>query len=93
MELDCYNEELRLAVEYNGKQHYVYDKQRPAFGMKEADFDKMVKRDKLKKQLCEKHGVRLIVVPYTVRDIPTYIDNKLAMLKSSCGSSSSSSSR
>lgn len=24
LELDCYNEELKLAIDYNGEQHYNY---------------------------------------------------------------------
>lgn len=72
MELDCYNEELKIAVEYNGIQHYVW----PNFTRQtKEDFLKQVKRDELKVQLCDQHGVYLIRVPYNVPKnmIPEYI--------------------
>jgi hypothetical protein len=62
LELDCYNEKLKIAVEYNGVQHYKF----PNFIHKNyEEFEKQVKRDKLKYDLCEKEGVYLITVPYT----------------------------
>ena len=73
LELDCYNEKLKLAVEYNGEQHYVWPN-----GFKNQsyqDFLNQIKRDELKKNICDKSGVDLIVVPYNVpyHLIPTYI--------------------
>ncbi len=72
LELDCYNEKLKLAVEYSGFQHYVY----PNF-LKQTykEFKEQQRRDILKKELCEKNGVNLIVVPHNVQHhlIPTYI--------------------
>lgn len=72
MELDCYCEELKLAAEYNGKQHYEWPNQT---GQSKEKFIDQVKRDKLKEVLCQRQGVRLIVVPYTVKhsDIERYI--------------------
>lgn len=72
LELDGYNEELKLAVEYNGIQHYVY----PNFtGCTEEEFKNQLYRDKLKETLCDKHGVCLIRIPYSVplADIPIAI--------------------
>jgi hypothetical protein len=63
LELDMYNEELQLAIEYNGQQHYAYT---PKFHRHENDLQKQVARDELKKVLCHRNGVRLIVVLYTV---------------------------
>lgn len=73
LELDCYNEKLKLAVEYNGEQHYVWPN-----GFKNQsyqDFLDQMKRDALKMKMCETYGVDLIVVPYNVPHhlIPTYI--------------------
>ncbi len=72
LELDCYNEQLKLAVEYDGKHHHVY----PNF-LKQSfkEFKNQQYRDQLKKELCKKHGVHLINVPYNVNFelIPTYI--------------------
>lgn len=72
MELDCYNDELKLAVEYNGEQHYKW----PNFTNQSYDeFMNQVRRDKLKVDLCDTYGVYLITVPHTVKhdDIPNYI--------------------
>lgn len=60
MELDGYNEELSIAFEYQGQQHYS----RKWFRISEEDFQKQQERDRIKKELCEKRGIRLIIVPY-----------------------------
>jgi hypothetical protein len=77
LELDLYNEELRLAVEYNGRQHYKYSTY-----MHQNSKDKFMNqqyRDYIKKDLCDKHGVRLIIVPYTIahKDIPAFLSREL----------------
>lgn len=64
LELDCYNEELRIAIEYNGKQHYEYNKY-----MHQNSKDKFYNqqyRDIIKQDLCKKNNVVLITVPYNV---------------------------
>lgn len=60
LELDGYNESLQLAIEYNGEQHDVWPN---CFHRTKRDFDAQQKRDKLKRRLCEKHGVALLVIP------------------------------
>ncbi len=63
LELDCYCEELRIAVEYNGIQHYVW----PNFTHQPYDkFIKQTRRDRLKVDLCDLNSVYLITVPYNV---------------------------
>lgn len=63
LELDCYNEELKIGAEYQGVQHYVYPN---PFHKNEEEFEKQRKRDDLKYDLCEREGVYLITIPYTV---------------------------
>ncbi len=36
--------------------------------------------DELKRRMCDDNNVTLIEVPYTVKDIPTYLYNKLKPL-------------
>lgn len=77
LELDCYNEKLNLALEYNGKQHYKYV---PIFHKGDKDAYKSQKeRDELKKKICAIRDITLIVVPYTVpfKDIERYIVNSV----------------
>jgi hypothetical protein len=62
LELDCYNADLRLAIEYNGAQHYAFV---PRFHRTMDGFYNMRYRDDMKRRLCAENGVRLIVVPYT----------------------------
>lgn len=76
LELDCYNEELKLAVEYNGEQHYHF----PNFtNQTQEQFINQTRRDELKMKMCDQNGVYLIVVPYTVKhkDIPSYLISRL----------------
>lgn len=78
LELDCYNDDLKLAVEYNGPTHYKY----PNFtGQTKAQFLSQLQRDKFKIKRCEEVGVHLIIVPYTIpyNKIKEYIIKKLPL--------------
>jgi len=63
MEIDGYNEDLKLGFEYQGVQHYKYT---PYFHKDINDFNKQIYRDNLKRELLEKDGVKIIYVPYSV---------------------------
>lgn len=63
LELDCFNEELQLAVEVNGAHHYHYT---PFYHGTREQYEYLCSTDELKRQLCAQHGVRLVIVPYTV---------------------------
>ena len=76
LELDVYNPEKKIAVEYNGKQHYEW----PNFtNCSYEEFKNQLYRDRVKKYLCKKHGVHLITVPYTVsiKHIENFIVSRL----------------
>jgi len=62
LELDGYCEELKCAFEYNGKQHYYYNKHFHRNGIKDLISQNI--RDKIKKQICEENGIKLISIPY-----------------------------
>ena len=74
LELDCYNSELKLAIEYNGIQHYKYV---PYFHKNYEHFINQKYRDDMKRRMCKDNGIILIEVPYTVKlqDIEQYIIN------------------
>lgn len=63
LEIDCYNDELKIGVEYNGIQHYRYPN---VFHKTYDEFIKQVRRDQYKHKKCDEHGVYLITVPYNV---------------------------
>lgn len=63
LELDCYNPELKMAVEYNGEQHYKYI---PHFHRTKDAFYNIKYRDDMKNRLCKENGITLITVPYTI---------------------------
>jgi len=71
LELDGYNDELLLAFEYQGEQHFKPMR----FNGGENDFEKQKKHDEIKKATCEQKNISLICVPYTIKfdDMPFYI--------------------
>lgn len=75
MELDGYCEDLRIAFEYHGMQHY---KEIAMF--KKITLQERAKDDKLKKRQCLDNGIILIEIPYTVKheDIGMHICKELA---------------
>ncbi len=76
LELDCYNEELRIALEYNGQQHYTFTAH---FHKSKKNFYSQVHRDDWKRKRCRELGIRLIEVPYWVIpiDLEDYIIREL----------------
>jgi len=75
LQLDGYCEELKIAFEYQGKQHYTAVE----FPNGITDTEYQQYRDRLKKELCEKNGVTLITVPFTAVD-----DNLLLYIIDEC---------
>lgn len=66
LELDLYNERLKIAIEYHGRQHYEYV---PYFHRKGPhEFEAQKRRDAYKLDICDEHGVYVITVPYYVPD-------------------------
>jgi len=76
LELDCYNEDLRIALEYNGQQHYKYT---PHFHKTKTNFYSQVHRDDWKRNTCRKLDIKLIEIPYWIQpiDLKEYIINEL----------------
>ena len=72
LELDVYNEELKLAIEYSGRQHYEFV---PFFHKNYEAFLNQKYRDEMKKNKCKEQGIQLIEIPYTVKleDIESFI--------------------
>lgn len=64
LEIDMFNADLNLGVEYHGKQHYM-----PRFQHCEntTTLKYQQARDQFKKQCAHAHGIQLIEVPYNVR--------------------------
>lgn len=75
LELDCYNERLKIAVEYNGPQHYEFTAK---FHKTSQDLIDQQLRDSKKRELCEKHGIRLISVSFVLTD---YVEIKNFILQ------------
>lgn len=84
LELDCYSERYKIALEYNGIQHYVW----PNFtNQTKEEFILQARRDLYKVNMCDKHGIYLITVPYNIKpsNYKTYIEHhlrKIGVLKS-----------
>jgi hypothetical protein len=75
LELDCYNDQLRLAVEYNGAQHYKYI---PYFHKNKEAFYNQKYRDELKRLRCKELGIVLIDIPYTEnKNLERYLEEQL----------------
>lgn len=76
LELDCFNDDLKLALEYNGEQHYKYI---PYFHSTKDSFYNLKYKDDIKQRLCAENGIHLIIVPYTIpfEHIEKYVKDKL----------------
>ncbi|CAE7237249.1 unnamed protein product [Symbiodinium natans] len=77
LQLDGYCPELNLAFEYHGEQHY--DPENYFHFGDPSKFQRQQERDSRKVQLCDQAGVRLVVVPFFVKDKHSFV--RLALLQ------------
>ena len=84
MELDGYSEEIGVAFEYNGRQHY--DPINHFYRGDDSKFRQRQEDDANRRLLCEQHGVRLIEIPHSVglENIEGYLRNELKQIGVSC---------
>lgn len=80
MSLDIYICGLKVAIEYQGKQHFEPVEY---FGGKE-NFEKQHQRDLLKANRCKKNGVHLVYVYYWESITPDLIKKKVEEALESC---------
>lgn len=62
-ELDGYNEQLRLAFEYHGQQHYTHI---PFFHSGDKSLEQREEDDQLKREACKENGITLIEININV---------------------------
>ncbi len=75
LELDGYNEKRKLALEFSGPLHTKWFPEKEQY----AEYFARIVRDVVKKRLCKKHGVGLIVVDSSLpkQHWSTYIRSRL----------------
>lgn len=74
--LDFYCPKYKLAIEVQGDQHYISVER---FGG-QKDFKIRQKRDKIKKKLCEEHGIKMFYITkkkYSLDEILKYINETI----------------
>ena len=78
LEIDLYNDDLKLAIEVQGDQHYKFT---PFFHRNKDSFLMQRYRDEMKKEKCRKEGIVLIEVPYKVgeKGLHKYLVNQLRL--------------
>lgn len=74
MELDGYCEELKLAFEYHGVQHYQHIDH---FHRGNKSLDQRKMDDERKELVCREYGIRLLVIPYTIpmNEVPRLVSD------------------
>ena len=68
MELDIYNPEYRIAIEYQGKQHFVDSE------YFHSDFKTVYDRDLKKINICQNNDIKLFHFTYKPQDIITRVE-------------------
>lgn len=80
LELDGYNEELKIAFEYNGKQHYGTSEY---FKMDADKLNYLVGSDGWKYKKCIEKGIFLVVVPNVEpKLVPSWLDQYFELQQS-----------
>lgn len=64
LELDGYNDELKLAVEVQGP-HHLYR----TSTISQEEFEKVVRRDQFKREACQQRGIKLLRITCMIDDV------------------------
>ncbi len=76
-EVDGYNEEYKIAFEYNGYQHYIYPNR---FHKTQNIFYELQQRDIDKRNYCAKLGIHVITIPHTEStNLKQYIEREIKL--------------
>ncbi len=59
LELDFFIEELNLAIEVQGEQHWMFI---PFFHIDKGGYNRQIEYDRYKKSACEQKGIRLVEI-------------------------------
>ena len=73
LRFDFYIPKHNIFIEYNGEQHYRYCS---TFHKTEEDFEDSKRRDAIKKNYAEQHGI-FIEIPYTEKHLRRYLIHEL----------------
>ena len=73
LSLDFYLPEYNVAIECQGRQHFEVN---DFFGGEDA-FKSTIERDKIKKELCEKHSIEIYYFSHEIIDYPYYVYNSI----------------
>lgn len=74
LQLDRYYPDLKVAFEFNGRQHYEYN---PYMHETEENFRYLQRCDIKKRRECKKRGVTLITIKYTKKITDDYLIKRL----------------
>ena len=78
---DFGSESFRVLIEYHGEQHYHHGGRfRGGHRITRADVKDLQHRDRIKRNWARRNGYRLIVIPYTVKNIPGYLEKRLGKI-------------
>lgn len=73
LELDGYNEVLKIGFEHHGVQHY----KKTTHFHQTINLDKRIELDSSKLKLCKANGVKVLVIP----EIPTLTDSAISLIR------------
>ncbi|MCG7346083.1 hypothetical protein MHZ92_18380 [Sporosarcina sp. ACRSL] len=65
LEIDGYNEKLKVGFEFRGIQHYQYV---PYFHRTIRGYHELIKRNRDKESQCEQKEIKLLIIPYSVEE-------------------------
>lgn len=64
LEIDCYNENLKIGLEVDGRNHFEYDEYLHRSDIN--NFKRQQELDKIKDNLCLDAGIKLLRIPYYI---------------------------
>lgn len=79
LHLDGYNHKHMTAFEYQGKQHYELVNLKGQIDTKQK-LQARKRRDWRKRVQCWRHGIRLIAIPYWIKDLKRYLSRRIAAI-------------